>query len=478
MAGVIGLYALNIGSPLSYVVALLLPALDALLPWLPSETVVIALGAVTAGSADPRIGLLVALAAVGAFLGDNAAYLVGRRFGPVVDRRLFAGERGAHRRAWAQRSLDRFGMRIIIACRFVPGGRTAVTLTCGLVGYPRRRFVPATAVAAIVWASYAFFLGRLGGKVFEDRPWAGLLLALGLGLALSLLIEAGRRIWRWRATARDRARRPPDPAPRRAISIGRPQLPHMAFTTSGNNGPTGRERKARGPMAATVLLVEDERKLRELIRTYLERAGLTVVSTDSGAEAISLAASAEPDLVILDLGLPDVPGETVAAEVRAAGRVPILMLTAKAAEEDRIAGLELGADDYVTKPFSPRELVLRIQAILRRGGPTSGQAASSYGSGTLVIDEPRREVKVRNTLIELTPTEWGILLALATVPGRVYSRYELINRVRGYEFEGYERTVDSHVKNLRRKIERGAGSPAIVQTVMGGGYRLGLARDA
>lgn len=201
-----GLYALNIGSPLSYVVAVLLPALDVLLPWLPSETVVIALGAVTAGSTDPRVGLLVALAGLGAFLGDNAAYLVGRRFGPAVDRRLFAGERGARRRAWAQRSLDRFGMRIIVGCRFIPGGRTGVTLTCGLIGYPRRKFAAATAVAAIVWASYAFFLGRLGGKVFEDRPWIGLLLALGLGLAVSLLIEAARRIWSRRVAARDRAR--------------------------------------------------------------------------------------------------------------------------------------------------------------------------------------------------------------------------------------------------------------------------------
>ena len=121
-------------------------------------------------------------------------------------------------------------------------------------------------------------------------------------------------------------------------------------------------------MAATVLLVEDERKLRELVRSYLERAGFTVLSTGSGAEAITVAASAAPDLVVLDLGLPDVPGETVARELRAAGPVPILMLTARVAEEDRIAGLELGADDYVTKPFSPRELVLRVQAILRRGG--------------------------------------------------------------------------------------------------------------
>ena len=231
-------------------------------------------------------------------------------------------------------------------------------------------------------------------------------------------------------------------------------------------------------MAPTVLLVEDERKLRELVRSYLERGGFTVLSTGSGAEAITLAASSPPDLVVLDLGLPDVPGETVAGEVRRTGHVPIVMLTARAAEEDRIAGLQLGADDYVTKPFSPRELVLRVQAVLRRGGgPGAGKSVSSYGSGTLVIDEPRREVRVRNALIELTPTEWGILVALATVPGRVYSRYELINRVRGYEFEGYERTVDSHVKNLRRKVEQGPGGPMIVQTVMGGGYRLGLARD-
>jgi DNA-binding response OmpR family regulator len=230
-------------------------------------------------------------------------------------------------------------------------------------------------------------------------------------------------------------------------------------------------------MAATVLVVEDEGKLRELVRSYLERAGFTVLSTGSGAEAITMAADASPDLVVLDLGLPDVPGETVARELRAAAAVPIVMLTAKSAEEDRVAGLELGADDYVTKPFSPRELVLRIQAVLRRGGPATARGVTSYGEGVLVIDESRREVTVRGQAADLTPTEWGVLVALATVPGRVYSRYELINRVRGYEFEGYERTVDSHVKNLRRKIEDDPSDPQIVQTVLGGGYRLGLARD-
>jgi DNA-binding response OmpR family regulator len=228
---------------------------------------------------------------------------------------------------------------------------------------------------------------------------------------------------------------------------------------------------------ATVLVVEDERKLRDFVRSYLERAGFTVLSTGSGAEAIAMASDGAPDLVILDLGLPDVPGETVARELRTASAVPILMLTARSTEEDRIRGLELGADDYVTKPFSPRELVLRVQAILRRGGPTVEQGVTSFGDAELVIDEPQRLVTVRGQTVSVTPTEWGVLMALATVPGRVYSRFELINRVRGYEFEGYERTVDSHVKNLRRKIESDPAQPQIVQTVLGGGYRLGLTRD-
>src|SRR5246500_1591357 len=156
-------------------------------------------------------------------------------------------------------------------------------------------------------------------------------------------------------------------------------------------------------MAATILLVEDERKLRDLVRSYLERAGFTVLSTGSGAEAIMMASAAAPDLIVLDLGLPDVPGETVAAELRAVVPTPIVMLTAKSAEEDRIRGLELGADDYVTKPFSPRELVLRVQAILRRGGPAAAQGVASYGEGELVIDEPQRQAMVRGAAVGLTP---------------------------------------------------------------------------
>ena len=226
-------------------------------------------------------------------------------------------------------------------------------------------------------------------------------------------------------------------------------------------------------MAATVLLVENERRLRELVRSYLERAGFTVLSAGSGAEAIALGASAALDLVILDLGLPDVPGETVVREIREIGPVPVLMLTARAGEQGRIAGLELGADENLARPFNPRELVLRVHAVLSR----SEQGAASYGGGIMVIDQPRREVTVRGARVELTPTEWRILVALATDPGRVYSRFELINRVRRDEFERYARTIDSHVKNLRRKIEQDPGSPRIVQTVLGGGYRLSLARD-
>ncbi len=214
----IGLAQLDIGSPVSYLIAVLVPALDALIPVLPSETAVIALGVATAGQADPRIAVLVALAAFGAFLGDNAAYLVGRRFGPAVSRWIFAGERGARRREWARRSLAQYGTRIIVACRFIPGGRTAVTLTCGLIGYPRRSFVLGTGLAGILWASYAFGLGRVGGQAFQGRPWAGLLVGLGLTLVVSGVIEAARRLRRRTRTRRAAPGAPHPPAPPRPAS--------------------------------------------------------------------------------------------------------------------------------------------------------------------------------------------------------------------------------------------------------------------
>jgi membrane-associated protein len=199
------LSSLQVDSPLSYLIAILLPALDAILPLLPSETAVIALGVSTAGSADPRIALLVAAAAAGAFLGDNLAYLLGRRFGPWAERRFFSTQKGQASRAWAQRSLARFGVQLIIVCRFIPAGRTAVTLTCGLTGYPRRKFVAGTAVAAVIWALYAFFIGRLGGKAFEEKPWVGFLVAFGGTIVISGLIEGIRRIRAW-ARRRGQAR--------------------------------------------------------------------------------------------------------------------------------------------------------------------------------------------------------------------------------------------------------------------------------
>jgi membrane-associated protein len=210
----IDLSHLAVASPASYLVAFLLPALDAILPVLPSETAVIALGVATAGGTDPRIAGLVVLAACGAFAGDNLAYLIGRRFGPAAQQRFLAGERGRRRLAWAARALDRFGFWIIIACRFIPGGRTAVTLSCGLIEYRRRTFVAATACAAAIWAAYAFFIGRLGGKAFEDRPWAGLLLALGAALMLSVLVEVLRRTRPWRVLLSRRRRRRSSAPPR------------------------------------------------------------------------------------------------------------------------------------------------------------------------------------------------------------------------------------------------------------------------
>jgi membrane-associated protein len=198
------LTSLQVGSALSYVIAIAVPALDAVFPLLPSETTIIALGVATAGSTDPRIALLVACCAFGAFLGDNLSYVLGRRFGPWAERRFFPGAKGARRRAWAERSLEQFGMPLIVVCRFIPGGRTAVTLCCGIIGYPGRRFLVATAMAGSIWAVYSFFIGRLGGKAFADRPLAGLALAFGVTVLVSGLVEAVRRIRRIRARSRVR----------------------------------------------------------------------------------------------------------------------------------------------------------------------------------------------------------------------------------------------------------------------------------
>jgi two-component system alkaline phosphatase synthesis response regulator PhoP len=229
-------------------------------------------------------------------------------------------------------------------------------------------------------------------------------------------------------------------------------------------------------MAGTVLVVEDDREIRDLLRRYLERGGHSTHTTGSGAEAIRLLAGGGIDLVVLDLGLPDIDGIEVLDTARRSGEVPCVVLTARNGVDDRIRGLEHGADDYVAKPFSPTEVVLRVQAVLHRTrGARDEPGGWSFGGGRLRIDEPTHQVYLDGDRLELTPTEWGLLAALAAAPGRVFSRYELVNRVRGYEFSGYERTIDSHVKNLRRKL--GADGSIIVETVLGVGYRLGFGRD-
>ena len=228
-------------------------------------------------------------------------------------------------------------------------------------------------------------------------------------------------------------------------------------------------------MSDSVLVVEDDREIRDLLRRYLARAGYAVTTTGSGAEAVRLVSERSVRLVVLDLGLPDIDGLEVLRAARTDGGVPVVVLTARSSVEDRIRGLESGADDYVTKPFSPTEVVLRVRAVLNRAGRADTPSAGGYGGGRLRLDEERHEAVLDGAVLDLTPTEWGLLAALAAVPGRVYSRYELVNRVRGYEFAGYERTIDSHVKNLRHKL--GPAGTEIVETVLGVGYRLGLPRD-
>ena len=231
-------------------------------------------------------------------------------------------------------------------------------------------------------------------------------------------------------------------------------------------------------MAGVVVVIEDEMKLRDLIRAFLEREGFTVLTAATAAEGLQFEAKVMPDLVVLDLGLPDIPGEEVARELRKRSDVRILMLTAKVSDDERVRGLELGADDYLTKPFNPRELVLRAQTLMKRSRSEEPSSRTvSFGGGTIVIDPDRHELRSHGELVDVSPTEWVLMQTLVRTPGRVYSRYELVNSARGYEWEGYERVVDSHVKNLRRKLGDSKDKPKIIETVVGSGYRFGLARD-
>jgi two-component system alkaline phosphatase synthesis response regulator PhoP len=220
-----------------------------------------------------------------------------------------------------------------------------------------------------------------------------------------------------------------------------------------------------------VLVVEDELKIARLVRDYLHQAGFAVIEAGDGASALSLARSEKPDMVVLDLGLPEMDGLDVTRRLRQSSSVPIIMLTARSEESDRIVGLELGADDYIVKPFSPKELVARIRAVLRRADATLG-GGELIRAGSVTIDIPKMRVTVGDDEVDLTATEFELLVTLARHPGRIYTRAQLLDALHGVSFESYERSVDAHIKNIRRKIEPDARRPQLVLTVYGVGYKF------
>ncbi len=220
----------------------------------------------------------------------------------------------------------------------------------------------------------------------------------------------------------------------------------------------------------TILVVDDELKITRLLRDYLQQAGFRVLTVGDGSAALSLARAEQPDLIVLDLGLPGLDGLDVTRTLRKSSDVPIIMLTARAEEADRIVGLELGADDYLVKPFSPKELVARVRAVLRRVD-ASVEAPDVVRAGDLEIDTSKRSVTLNGRGIDLTPTEFELLLHLARSPGRVYTRAQLLDALHGVAFESYERAIDAHVKNLRRKLEPDPANPRYLLTVYGVGYK-------
>ena len=227
-------------------------------------------------------------------------------------------------------------------------------------------------------------------------------------------------------------------------------------------------------MARTkILVVDDDRKIVDLVRAYLEKDGYRVLTAYDGLQALELARQQQPDLMVLDLMLPGIDGLDVCRILRGEGnKVPIIMLTAKTTEADKLIGLDLGADDYVTKPFSPRELLARVRAVLRRVGEEKYEGPSEVRFDGLVVDFVRHQVQVGGKPVALTPTEFKLLEVLVREPGRAFSRLELLDRVFGYDFEGFERTVDVHVMNLRRKIEPDRKNPTYIKTVYGMGYKF------
>jgi DNA-binding response OmpR family regulator len=226
-----------------------------------------------------------------------------------------------------------------------------------------------------------------------------------------------------------------------------------------------------------ILVVDDEKKIVDIVRAYLQREGYEVVAAYDGKAGLDKARSERPDLIVLDLMLPEMSGWDVCRALRAESNVPIIMLTARDEDTDKIVGLELGADDYVTKPFNPKELVSRVRAVLRRAeGPVEKKRRIELAG--LTIDLDRHEVRRGGDAVQLTPTEFELLRLLAQSPGRVFSRMQLLDEVQGIAYEGYERTIDSHVKNLRRKLEADPDRPRYVVTVRGVGYKLGEGLDA
>ncbi|MDD5039189.1 MAG: response regulator transcription factor [Dehalococcoidales bacterium] len=225
-------------------------------------------------------------------------------------------------------------------------------------------------------------------------------------------------------------------------------------------------------MARKILVVDDEKKIVEILKAYLERENYQVITAYDGRSALELARRDSPDLIILDLMLPEVSGWDVCQELRRESDVPVIMLTARDDTTDKVVGLELGADDYVTKPFDPKEIISRIRAVLRRSeGKTA--AKTTLNVGYISIDAEKRLVRRGDSNIELTPIEFEILKVLVENPGRVYSRMQLLDKVQGDAYEGYERTIDSHIKNLRRKLELDPEHPGFIITVYGVGYKLG-----
>ena len=225
-----------------------------------------------------------------------------------------------------------------------------------------------------------------------------------------------------------------------------------------------------------VLVVDDDPKTVDLVKLYLQKDGHAVVCAYDGVQALDLARHERPDLIVLDLMLPGMDGLSICRAMRAESSVPIIMLTARTTENDRLAGLDLGADDYVIKPFSPKELAARVRAVLRRTADEwlEGAGPAQISLGDLNIDYRRHEVAVADRPVVLTPTEFRLLGALAREPGRVFSREELIQKAFGHEFDGFDRGIDVHILHLRRKIERDPRHPEYIKTIYGAGYKLGV----